>query len=477
MFKNLGNIILPNCDLDKIAVIDLSKATQSYSYRQIDQKSDAVARSLLSKNIKIGDKISILADNSVDFISVFFGSMRLGAIPVLINTKLTDLQINTILTDTESKLLFTDQNKEFNLETVQFDNNFENFLNYGNFNCYEPNDDDVAFIMYTSGSHGNPKGVLLTHKNHIWGISRNINNDVKWADRRISLISAPLYHTNGITTFEGCFARQSIIVLLPKFDPIKCIQAIETYQVNLLFCVPTMLSMMIQEENIKTADLSSVEQIRSASSHLSGPLINLIKQYFPKANIRNSYGLTEVGPALFGPHPDGIPSPSASVGYPVQGIQYRIINEILEVKSPSMMKSYNNSNQDSFTADGYFITKDMFRIDQEGFYYFLGRSDDMFKCGGNSVYPSQVEEILESHPCVVSAVVLGLEDNIKGYKPYAFVIIDKNSTVSEEELKKYVLDRGPAYQHPRKICFIKEFPWVGGIKIDQQKLKQLLKNH
>jgi acyl-coenzyme A synthetase/AMP-(fatty) acid ligase len=319
--------------------------------------------------------------------------------------------------------------------------------------------------------------VLLTHKNHLWAISRNIKNDLKWADRRISLISAPLYHTNGITTFEGSFARQSTVVLLPKFDPIKCIQAIEAYQINILFCIPTMLSMMIQQEYIKTADLSSVQQIRSASSHLSNSLVTLIKQYFPKATIRNSYGLTEVGPALFGPHPTGIPIPSTSVGYPIQGIEYRIVNEILEIKSPSMMKSYKDGNQDSITADGYFITKDMFRTDQQGFYYFLGRIDNTFKCGGNSIYPSQVEEILESHPCVVSAVVLGLEDDIKGYKPYAFVIIDKNSTVSEEELKKYVLDRGPAYQHPRKICFIEEFPRVGGIKIDQQKLKQLLKNH
>ena len=115
---NLGKILPSNCDLDKTAIIDLSSNSQSYSFRQIDQRSDAVARGLLSKQISTGDKISILSDNSASFISTFFGAMRIGAVPVLINTKLSDTQIEKILSETNSKLLFTDQNKKFIIETI-----------------------------------------------------------------------------------------------------------------------------------------------------------------------------------------------------------------------------------------------------------------------------------------------------------------------------------------------------------------------
>jgi long-chain acyl-CoA synthetase len=475
MLKNVGNLISPNCDLNKIALIDLGQSTpRLFSFGEIDQLSNAVARGLHLKKITVGDRIAVLSNNSVELVSTLFGSMRLGAIPVLINNKLSNSQIQDILTESESKLLFTDQLCNFNLQTINFENDFKNFLDNGEFDCYTPTN-DTAVILYTSGSSGNAKGVRISHAGHIWGIERNVKYDVHFAER-ICLISAPLYHANGLTTFTGSFLGKATIVLLPKFNSSTCIKAIELYRPDILYCVPTMLAMMLQDEYIQTADLSSLQQIRSASSNVSRHLVDAITRYFPNARVLNSYGITEVGPALFGPHPDGISRPPTSVGYPAEGIEYRIINDILEIKSPSMMTSYYNKNT-SLTKDGFFITNDLFRVDDNGFYYFLGRADDMFKCGGNSVYPSQIEEILESHPAVTSAVVLGIEDNIKGHKPHAFVILANDQSVSEQELKQYVLERAPAHQHPRKIWAVKEFPMLAGNKVDKQALKQLSKNY
>jgi acyl-CoA synthetase (AMP-forming)/AMP-acid ligase II len=475
MLKNLGNLIHPNCDLNKIALIDLSSDTpESFSFGDIDRLSNAVARGLDIKKIKAGDRIAIVSDNSSNLIVTFFGSLRLGAVPILINSKLTESQIQNILTSSQSKLVFTDTNYKFHIETINFKNNFKQFLNFGNFDCITPNDTDIAFILYTSGSSGTPKSIEIIHKNHIWAITRNAQYD-PWSNKRTSLISAPLYHANGLTTFEGSFFGQSTIVLLPKFDSLACIQAIEKYRVDTMYCVPAMLSMMFQTTAIEQSDVSSLRQIRSASSHISQKLADTVKRYFPNASIFNSYGTTEVGPALFAPHPDGIPRPATSVGYPAKGIKYRIVDGILQIKSPSMILN-NNKNQ-SFTEDGFFITNDLFKVDDNGFYYFLGRADDMFKCGGNSVYPTQVEEILESHPAVLSAAVIGIEDDIKGYKPYAFVVVRKDTTIDELELKQYVLDQGPAYQHPRRIWFIDEFPVLAGYKIDKEKLKQMHRNY
>jgi acyl-coenzyme A synthetase/AMP-(fatty) acid ligase len=471
---NLGSMLPLNCDLDKIAVIDLSKSAHSYSFKDIDQKSNAVARGLLLKNIKSGDKIAILADNSVDLISTFFGSMRAGIIPVLINTKLSDTQIKNILLDTESKLLFTDQQRKFSITTVNFENDFNNFLDSGDFEIYEPAEKDVAFIIYTSGSSGDPKGSALTHRGHTWAIKRNISYDSKWSHKSISLISAPLYHTNGLTTFEGAFASGATIVLLSKFNPLDCINAIEQYQVTTMFCVPTMMAMIIQEPCVKTSNLNSVKHIRSASSPFNESLLESVKQYFPNSKVLNSYGITEVGPSLFGPHPDGLPRPITSVGYPAQGIEYRLINGILHIKSPSMQISYCNDNtDDSLTEDGFFNTKDLFRIDTDGFYYFLGRVDDMFKCGANRVYPSEVQSIIESHPAVNSSFVIGVPDEIKGFKPYAFVVLKNGRHATQDDIKQHCLINGPAYQHPRQVWIIDQLPLTGSNKVDGQLLKDL----
>jgi acyl-CoA synthetase (AMP-forming)/AMP-acid ligase II len=147
-----------------------------------------------------------------------------------------------------------------------------------------------------------------------------------------------------------------------------------------------------------------------------------------------------------------------------------------KVKSPSMMTRYNNRPDlmaTSLTEDGFFITNDLFSVDENGFYFFTGRADDMFKSGGNTVYPSKIEEILESHAEVQNAIVLGIEDDIKGKKPYAFVIRTTESVVSEQQLKDYVLANAAVYMHPRRIWFLETFPLIGSNKIDKKELLKL----
>lgn len=456
---NIGKTIDLYAGPSKVAIIDLSHSEpKSITYQELDNMADAVARGLTNQGIKIGDKVAMLGDNSIGYVATFFGIMRLGAIPVLINNKLTPSQVSFIVTESESKLVLT---------------NFNDYLDYGAFETYQPQEEDPAFLLYTSGSYGDPKGAVITHKRHAWSILRYTTNDKAWSSKRITLISAPLYHANGLTTLEGSIAGHSTIVLLPKFDAQVCLQSIEKYKINTIYGIPTMLAMMMQESNIGEFNLTSVRQIRLASSPMSQKLIDNINRYFPNTIITNNYGITEVGPGLFGAHPDNLPRPPASVGYPYPGIEYRLVNGILEIKSPSMMTSYYKRENPSITEDGFFITNDLFTVDQNGFYYFLGRADDMFKCGGNSVFPNQVEQILESYKGVNSAFVLGLPDDLKGYKPYAFVILEHGCTVSEKELKEYTLSKGPAYQHPRRIWFVDSFPLAGTNKINKKELERI----
>jgi long-chain acyl-CoA synthetase len=473
---NIGSIINLDKDQEKIAIIDLSLNTPRYlSYKDLNNSADAVARGLQKKGITVGDKIAILSANCHEYVSTLFGILRLGAVAVLINNKLSSSQIDTILKESNSKLIFTNEELSYNIESINWKVNFDRFLDPGLFNHYVPNDDDMAFLLYTSGSKGNPKGAIITHKSHSWVFMRYNNHDTAWAEKRISLISAPLYHANGLTTTEMSIYGHATIIMLPKFEPITAIKAIEKFKVNTIFCVPTMIAMMIQEkEAIENHDVSSVRNIRSASSAVGHKLLDNVKKYFPNAAFLNSYGITEVGPGLFGPHPDGLPRPARSVGYPSAGIEYKLVDKILQIKSPSMMTAYyTGGTSDSITPDGFFITNDIFEIDENGFYYFVGRNDDMFKCGANKIYPSEVESILESHPAVNSSFVLSLPDEIKGAKPYAFVVLEKGQTPTESDLKNYCLDYGPAYQHPRRVWIIDKFPLTGSNKVDGQLLKQI----
>jgi acyl-coenzyme A synthetase/AMP-(fatty) acid ligase len=276
---------------------------------------------------------------------------------------------------------------------------------------------------------------------------------------------------------QGAVASHSTLVMLSEFEPRKYLNVIAKHKVNSLYAVTPMIAMILNEKPlVDTLDLSKVRAVHMASAPLSRKLLDDAKRYFPNAWITNSYGSTETGPRVFGGHPDSIATPELSVGYPIPEIPIRLVDGVLQVKSPGMMVKYNN-RQDlydkSVTDDGYFITNDLFTVDEQGFYYFAGRSDDMFKSGGNTVYPSKIEEVLESNSKVVSACVLGIDDDIKGKKPYAFIIPKSDDVPSEDELKQHVLNNCPAYMHPREIWFLDVFPLTGPNKIDKKLLLKL----
>jgi len=210
-----------------------------------------------------------------------------------------------------------------------------------------------------------------------------------------------------------------------------------------------------------------------ASAPVSRNLFDNVKQAFPNAFVKNAYGITEVGPGIFGRHPT-MTTPELSVGYPRRGMDYKLVDNVLYVRSPAMMLKYNNIDSTAITEDGYFITNDLFRIDDNGFYYFIGRADDMFVSGGNNIYPRQVETVIESYPGIISAAVVGIDDEIKGKKPYAF--ITASVTVKEDDLTEYVLTKLPHSHCPRKFWTLEQMPLTSINKIDKKKLTEMAIN-
>ncbi len=504
-FTNLGDLIDRSRDPSKVAIIDLGGETapREFSFAELDATAMGVARALTARGLERGERVAILSANRAEFLAVYYGIMRAGLVAVPVNYRFPRKTIHFIIADAGAKLVFCDVKRLVDcpphLPAVCFGasslsapqgetkerpsaETFDKFLDPGEFRAVVPARDEPAMFLYTSGSTGVPKGVVLSHQSHIWVVETRLDGQDLSGQRY--LIAAPLYHMNALALAKLACAARATIVLLPQFSARDYIAAIGQYRPTWLTAVPPMIAMMLRENDLLArTDLSSVKFLRMGSAPVSASLMAAIRRVLPKAAVTNAYGTTEAGPVVFGPHPQGLPQPELSVGFPHPKVQLRLVDGnngkaaqgVLEMKCPALMNGYYNRPDvpPPFTADGFYVTGDVFRRDENGFHYFVGRTDDMFVSGGENIYPADVERMLERHPEVSQAAVVPIDDDIKGQKPVAFVIRKAGRAPSESDIKQFALANAPAYAHPRFIWFVDEFPLASTNKIDRAALKRI----
>jgi acyl-CoA synthetase (AMP-forming)/AMP-acid ligase II len=216
------------------------------------------------------------------------------------------------------------------------------------------------------------------------------------------------------------------------------------------------------------------------SAPLTQALIGKVQALFPGANIANSYGTTEGGPSPFGPHPAGIARPALSLGYPAEGLEVDLREGpgpdegVFYIRGPMAMEGYNNLPEKTAAVmqDGWYRTGDVMRRDADGFYYFVGRADDMFNVGGENVWPGEVEKLIERMAGVHQACVVPVPHDTKGAAPFAFVVAKPGAVLSEAMVKDFTLAHGPAHAHPRHVRFIEAIPLAGTNKPDRRLLTE-----
>jgi acyl-CoA synthetase (AMP-forming)/AMP-acid ligase II len=484
---NLGKV-LTSADPEKLAIIGVGPQGETTLTRAaLDAAADAFARGLLRHGLVRGDRIAILSANRPDYVVALLGAMRAGVVPVPVNFKFPPATIAHVIADSGARLVLCDAPRLAQVApgvtAISFDDagaeGFTGLLDPGPFEAIVPASDEPALSLYTSGSTGRPKGVLLSHASHLWvALTRAEETDLS---QERMLVAAPLYHMNALANVLFALAGGGTVILLPQFQATAYIDAISRHHATWATAVPPMIAMMLREKAaLAEADLSSVRTVRMGSAPVNDTLAEQTRELLPNARIINAYGTTEGGPIVFGEHPSGKPIPMGSVGYPHPQVQIRLVGPdapatgVLQMKSPAIMLGYHNRPdvRSPVTSDGFYDTGDVFRRDEDGFYYFLGRTDDMFVSGGENIFPGEVEAMLETHPAVLQACVVPVPDEIKGTKPVAFIVRRPGADLDEQEIKRFALENAPAYQHPRRVWFVDAMPLASTNKIDRGALRQ-----
>ena len=491
MYRNLGSALSTGVPPGRTAIFEPGEAPRSVSYGELDALISSFARGFEKRGLGPGSRIAVMATNSTTYLAIVFGALRAGITAVPVNYKLPKALIAFILKDSGASILFSDGARRalapdgiecVDMDAVDSSGAITGFCDSGPFDAVSPVEGDVALIIYTSGSSGVPKGVMFSHLAHLWALDNRTNLASPIAQRTV--VAAPLYHQNGLASAQATLGSGGTVILLPTFEVEAFARAIADNAVEMITAVPTMIAMLIRRTDlIKELDFSKVALVRVSSAPSTPELISDIGRVFPRAKVVNGFGTTEGGPIFFGPHPGGLPQPPMSVGYAHPGVTLRLMRDgcvvedegILEIKSRAVMMGYLNKPDLSakvMTPDGFYITGDIFRRDENGFFFFVGRADDMFNCGGENVFPGDVESILMRHPAIAEVCVVPVADAIKGQKPVAFVVLRPGAKTDEQELKAFALTNGPTYQHPRRIFFVDELPLAGTNKIDRRALAE-----
>ncbi len=479
--RNLGYILGNRQDSDELAVIDVNVTGGSsrWRYRDIEAGAAGVAGTLQHGGFEPGTPIGLLGDNSVPYLLAYLGILRAGCVCVPINQKQPTDLIRYVCQDAGVRLvLHDDRHADHVPPGIRSQRLAAATAAEYPFDRVEAGDADTALVLYTSGSTGRPKGVVLSHESQLAMIDAITGGgQAEMFNGQRGIVVAPMFHMNALVFLAAFLSAGGSTVLMTKFNAQLYAEILENLGVTAVTGVPTMIALLYAVwEDIGKPRFESVNTVYVGSAPVTQAIVDQARDMMPNARFLNSYGTTETGGALFGAHPAGIATPPTSVGYPRPQVELRLEGGdregTLQVRAPSMMKGY--LNLPDLTAerlrDGWFNTGDRFSVDGDGFYYFVGRSDDMFVCSGENVYPAAVEQAIETHPNVVQAVVVAVANDIRGHIPVAFVIRD-DQKLSERDVQTHVRANATPFLYPRHVWFLDSLPLASTAKVDRRALR------
>jgi fatty-acyl-CoA synthase len=490
---------------NKIALIDALNQNQPITYLEWNQRVNQLANFLHDGiGIQKGDRISIYAMNRVEYLDTLFACNKLGAILQVINWRLTVRELMGIIQDVAPRVLIYSHEFQEQVDDLRPElPTVEEFIaldpatdtddtvwprEKGNWSKNQPPSlelswDDPWVICYTGGTTGVPKGAIL----HYRSITANsLNTIVSWGIRSEDVIPEfmPFFHTGGINVLTLPLIHMGgTNIVCSGFDIDQFFDQIETLGVTFFFAVPTMFLMMIQHPRWESLDLSDVRLVMSGGG--TCPTV-VYKAFWEKGvEFKAGYGLTEAGPNTFWLPAELAKVKIGAVGRPLFHIDVKLVDEKgdelqtgevghLLIRGPHVFGGYWNQPEETAQAlvDGWLHTGDLARKDEDGDYTIVGRSKDMIKSGGENIYPSEVEDVMHSHPAISEAALIPVPDPKWGEVGRAIVSLKPGKALQEEEFIQWLRDQMAHYKVPKSILFIESLPKTAANKPDKKKLME-----
>jgi acyl-CoA synthetase (AMP-forming)/AMP-acid ligase II len=451
------------------------------TYREFDQRADQVAEALRASGVRPGDRVAVLDKNSLAYVELLFGAARAGAVQVPINYRLSADEIAYIVDNTRAPVLVVGPEFVPVLDAIAgrlrhtehlivIGGTGHGYTDYDTWTDREagPRDEsgEVFVQLYSSGTTGRPKGVMLTHENFLAGLR---TSEELWEIRpdSVLMVAMPMYHIAGCAlAVIGIYAGIPA-VLVREPDPVGIARSIEEHKVTHVFLVPVLLLFMQQLPQVREADLSSLHLIIYGASPISEDVLRGALEMLPSCGFMQVYGMTETtGAVTHLPPADHVPdSPRLrSAGIANPGAELKIVDpatgdplapgQVGEIvcRSAQNMKGYwslDEATRDVMLTGGWLRTGDAGYLDEDGYLYIHDRVKDMIISGGENIYPAEVENVLMSHPAVADCAVIGVPDDKWGETPKAFVVRD--GEVGERELIDFCRSRLAHFKRPTSV--------------------------
>jgi acyl-CoA synthetase (AMP-forming)/AMP-acid ligase II len=327
--------------------------------------------------------------------------------------------------------------------------------------------DDLADIMYTSGTTGLPKGVAVRHRN----VAMIPNNEPPWTAAGW-LHGAPLFTFAGISFIYNPMKMGMRGLYQPKFDAAEWLRIVARERPTMAFLVPAMAELLVAHPDFATADLDSLQAVSIGSAPLAPKTLLALQERLPNATVSNSYGMTEAGPAYIVMPKEEVTNRIGSVGKPIPPMEIKIVDEddkecgVREVgelltRLRGFQREYYkdaDATANTWTSEGWLRSGDLGYLDEDGFLYLVGRKKDMIVRGGHNVYPTDIEAVILEHPAVQEAAVVGVPHDVLGEDIAAFVVRKPGATVAGHELKEFCASHLADYKRPRHVTFVDALP-------------------
>jgi long-chain acyl-CoA synthetase len=455
--------------------------------------------------VQSGDRVAVLGQNSLPFMELWHAALLGAAVINPLNIRFSPEELGYVLSDSGTRVCFLDRSfaasideirHQAGLETVVLwdegdvphDLAYEKLLGAGTpVVPAEPAEDDPAVLMYTGGTTGHPKGVLLEHRAEVLN-QYHIAMALPWVREWPFLVQTPMFHGASMLGIMGAPAFGVPSVVLPGFDAEKVMAAMERYQIGMTVMVPTMINMVLQHPAFEPARFGSLRRLVYGAAPMPTALIEKLLALFPELDVVQGYGMTEAAAVLTvltgDDHRRGGKLLS-SAGRPVPGVELSIQSEDDRLLGPgevgevcaragNYMREYWKRPDETETAfrGGWFHSGDMGYRDADGYVFLVDRAKDMIVTGGENVYSAEVENAIASHPGVAQVAVIGIPDDQWGEAVHAVVVPRPGSTVTAEEIITHARTAIAGYKVPKSVSFREEpLPMSAAMKVLKRELR------